>query len=282
MKNKTFMLNLAKITKQALTFCLTYATLSLGYTGIVVYFAGLKSQAVKGNFDQQDKNQNKKQKRQIAKISDLTKNPLVSGLLKSARQSQIKRLDQAEILESGNNALAVTLAGKQSNLIIAFITFCFLSKRFFVKNLQKRFSNQESKLCQPQKINIKNKKEQNNDCWLLSFRRHLARNRSQQNHGDSLGRSGINSQSFARQPRLALLYPISGRRNYRIGSRNRLLSQAGCFGNKLSNRFILCFRRFWLEAIAPSLNFESFIITEKIQYVFIKNSNSFNYSPGYY
>lgn len=65
------------------------------------------------------------------------------------------------------------------------------------------------------------------DRWSLQNERYFARNRSQQNHLDSLGGRGINSQSSSRQQRVALLYPRSSQHHFGIGQKNQLLPKCG-------------------------------------------------------
>jgi len=109
-------------------------------------------------------------------------------------------------LGSGLAVLPAILALNLNHLV--FETFCFLSKRFFVEKTLKTTN--------------KNKTKQKYVSWLLSTPGHLTRNRSQQNHPDSLGRRGINSQSPERQSGLALLYQRASGRNYSANQRNRL------------------------------------------------------------
>jgi hypothetical protein len=226
----------------------------------VVYFAGQKSQAKIGNLSQQDKNQNKKQKRQTAQNSDLAQKPFLTG----------------QNLSGNNASLCVIETVKQINYFIAFITFCFLSKRFFVK----RLSIKKSPLDQP--IKNKNQRTKSNDRWSLSARRHLASNRPQQNHADSLGRSGINSQSPERQSGLALLYQRAGRGNYSLSPKNQLLPQRRKGFEQLKVSVWSWLQSLRIESAASGLITLSFLISQTTQYVLAKTKILYDYSLADY
>jgi len=104
----------------------------------------------------------------------------------------------------------------QNTFIGRFIkTFCFLSKRLFVTNNTR--SNRNS-------FGLKNKNKNQYASWLLPATRHIAPGGSQQNHGDSLGATGINPQSDQGQPGLALLHPRASGRYYSVSQADRLFS----------------------------------------------------------
>lgn len=248
MKTMQKQLNQAKFSQKLLTFCLNYAKLISEYIGIVVYFAGLE---VTNTPDRAVAQQNKKQKQpQTAKISGLITNQLNAGL--EAR--------------SGASVLLATLAD-QLNSIIHFVTFCFLSKRFFVENILTRFGIRSSLY----QLKNKNKNNNSNDSRLLSVTRHLARNRSQQNHADSLGRRGFDSQSEPRQPWLALLYQRTSRRNSSLSSGDRLLSQ------RTRRIFIPSkLKRNGSIRIEPRVILLSFFISHFATYVLAETKNYFS------
>lgn len=116
----------------------------------------------------------------------------------------------------------------RANLLPRNNTFCFLSKRFFVEKIV-HLVNQN-----------KNKKY---DCRTLPSLRHIESDRSQQNHLDSLGRTGINSQGSKRQSGLALLQQRTSRSDYQYGQTDQLLSSASGSTDKL--KIVLTFLSFY-------------------------------------
>ena len=188
-----FLANLTVSVVERLTFSLCYATLILKYTGIVVYFSGLKPFASSYAPDQQ----NKKQK--------------LNGWLTQAASSCLGHVIYTHgIIYRAAASSVVTLFRRMS----APIAFCFLPKRIFV---DKETSTTKSK--------NKNKQAALYDCRKLSSARHTTRDRSQQDNGDSLGRAGSNSCRTPRQPWLAVLHPRTGRGNYSVSQNNRLFPQ---------------------------------------------------------
>jgi len=213
MKYNKIKINLAKKIQKLLTLCLNCAKLVLGYTGIVVYFFGQKSQPLSGELDQKNKKQNKKAK--IAEISNFASNLPITGPASPA-------VTQGGLSQSGNNVSNHVILAEKSNSF-SYYAFCFLSKRFFIA---KRFGIKKSALYCPTN---KKQKEQKHDSWLLSVTRHFKANRPEQNYADPLGRSGINSPSFARQSGLALLQPRPSQTDYSVSQRNQLFPEWSWF-----------------------------------------------------
>ena len=191
-------LRLANISQTILTFWLTYATMILRYTGIVVYFVGQKSYTHNG----EEARQNKKQKQPYQ---------LPAGVNHPGSSVSTAAIKAEEIICPSFGLIQ---------------TFCFLCERFFASNVSttksRHYTSQIAAIFTAA-IKIKTKRNACHDSRLLSATRHLARNRSQQNHADSLGRRGIDSQSSPRQSGLALLFQRSSGRNYPLGSRYQLL-----------------------------------------------------------
>jgi len=186
-----FLLKLANSKRKLLTFSLCYAKLILKYTGIVVYFSGLKSFAYLYAPDQQ----NKKQK--------------LNGWLTQAASSCLGHVIHTHGITYRAAASSVVTTIRR---MCAIIAFCFLPKRIFVDF---KTSTTKSK--------NKNKQVHTYDCRKLSSARHTTRDRSQQDNGDSLGRAGSDSCCAPRQPWLAVLHPRTGRGNYSVSQNNRLL-----------------------------------------------------------
>lgn len=242
--NKNY-LKLAKKAFTALTILLGCATMILRYTGIVVYFEGQKSRSKQDKLGLQNKNQNKK-----------------TQLLAGQNQS------------GGNVSINTVVVAEKSIISIVFSlykTFWLLSKRFFVACSQKRFGIKRSALYQNQNIN-KNKKGENYDCGLLSSRRHFDQNRSEQNYFDPLGRSWVNTQSWTRQSRMALLHQGTSRRNCSISSRDKLFSrkrEGSCFRlRRKANNWLKQFRFCSISSCLISL---SLLILSKKQNALSKN-----------
>ncbi|MDD2807211.1 MAG: hypothetical protein PHW95_01670 [Patescibacteria group bacterium] len=217
------------ISQKALTFSLNYAILILGYIGIVVYLDGLKSAAKLGKLTRQNKKQNK------------ITYQLLAG----------QALSGASVLKAANLA-------DQFNSNLPLFTFCFLSKRFFIKRSKTK----------KQKIKINS-----NDSRLLSIKRHFAANRSQQNDVNSLGRSGLNSQGFARQSWLALLFQRTSRRNHSTRSGYQLLSRNGWRSNKLRGTRA----GFTSESRVKSLKF---LLIATAKYDLVETKQKFSYWLG--
>ena len=195
MENLKIKLKLDKYCLKLLTFWLSYAMLTLEYTGIAVYFAGQKSYTPQGKEAQQ----NKKQNRGSAKVGRYASTPLHAGHL---------------VAGGGSNYAPKAVTTSTHPLLGIVTTFCFLWKRLFVSQRSSLYKNK-----------YKYNKTEHYDSRLLSTPRHLAGDRPQQNNRHPLGRGRSHSQSTPRQSRLALLHASTGRRNYSVGSRHRLLPQ---------------------------------------------------------
>ena len=235
MENDKIKLKLAKSLGKVLTFLLSYAKMILEvywYSSIVVYFDGQKSLSKNDKLGHQDKKQKQKQLK-LANLSLDRAGLRIFGLSTEASLTPdstseiLAKVDQKNQYFNRPEQSVAALSGvgdiEQLNTLFV-ITFCFLSKRFFSAFCH-QFKGRKTKNKNKNKDRVLFCPNQNYDSWTLPATRHLARNRSQQNHTDPLGRKGINSQSPQRQPGVALLYQKSGQRNYQIGSRNQLLSR---------------------------------------------------------
>jgi len=176
------------VNKKALTKLLNYDKLVSEYIGIVVYFDGKKN-SIKTFIESR---QNKKQNEQL---------PLTAEGDPFGCRAVSKR-------RAGPASTASTQGGQFIKKV--FDTFCFLAERFLFKRSDKN----------------KNINQYLYDRGALSAPRHPARDRSKQNDRDPLGGRGINPESNARQPRLALLYQTSSGRNNPLGSGNQLLPES--------------------------------------------------------
>jgi len=232
-KKQNNYLKLGKISQKLLTFSVIYANMIVEvywYSGIVVYFDGQKSMSRTDTLGHPNKKQ--KQKNRLGNSSVCQKAKIAFKWTNSSRSNQkwLISVSPTNQLISGLDQSAIGLSSQkkavQSKFVFVILTFCFLSERFFVAFCKKIKSRKN-----------KNKtKNQNYDRWILPATRHLAGNRSQQNHLDSLGRGRINSSSSPRLSGLALLHQRSSRRNHSTGRRNRLFSQGAWFVQKISRR----------------------------------------------
>lgn len=222
---KNFLNKIANYRQKALTFLLNYDTLNLEYIGIVVYFGGLKSVAKLSKLTRQNKKQNK----------------TIYQLLAGQHLSGISAFKTASIADQLNSDQPLS-------------TFCFLSKRFFIK----RSSAKKLKI-----------KSHIHDSGLLSITRHFAENRSQQNDFNSLGRGGIDTQSFTRQSRLALLYQRTSRRNYSSRSGHQLLPRNVCRSTRLQGTHAS-------ESFEPSVKSLKFLLFTTAKYVLVETKQNFH------
>ncbi len=178
---------LTNVFKYVLKSMVWHDRIIVRHTGIAVYFSGQK----------------------MAVIKHYT---VFCSLVRQKQKAKQKQGDQNSLTapsQLNKNFVSAIFSNWQE--IIE--TFCFLNRRLFVLL--------SSVVAQRSKDKIKNKK-QTHVSRVLSFTRHLAGNRSQQNHADPLGRGWINPQSQARQPRVALLHQRSSGRNSSFGQRHRL------------------------------------------------------------
>jgi len=280
-KKQNNLLKLGKISQKLLTFSIFYANMILEvywYSGIVVYFDGQKSRSKNDKLGHPDKKQ--KQKNRLGNSSTCRQAKITCQRVITSRPSQkwLISVSPTNQLNSGPDQSAVGLSSQKEavkhNFVFVILTFCFLSKRFFVDfcrgikglNKNKNKSNDRELPCQ-----------QNYDCWILPATRHLAGNRPQQNHADSLGRGRLNSSSPSRFTGLALLYPRPSRRNYSTGFGNRLLSQGAWFVQKISRRTgnelkRSCITNFKFNA---GLSLLSFLIYKTPKYVLARTKNKY-------
>ena len=224
---------LTNILKNVLTFVVKYAKISLEYIGIAVYFDQLKTSQKRAFKKFEAADQNKKQKQLL-----------------------------------GQNSPTIT----QFNIYLAkaiwreiVMTFCFLIKRLFNLLLRRplTINSQRSKISFI--LNLIQEKNKNYVSWLLPLARHLARNRSQQNHGYSLGRRGVDPQGPSRQPRLALLYQRPGRGNPTPGKDHRLFPRGPQYFQTLqeSSVFGQCCPRLDFVSV---FNFEKISLANQLKY----------------
>ncbi len=256
-----------------------------------VCFGSQKSQPKYGILGYPDKKQKQKNWLNLANLSPnraglpnlSQKNQLLSGSFGPAHFSAT--LEVTLSLPKGHDrsdqsavVVSATSEAEKSNILLYFVlTFCFFVETFFCclfvwKNKVENHNYKQKQKLGPKTVRAR---KQNYDRWPLSARGHFARNRSQQNHADSLGRRGINSQSPSRQSGLALLYTATSGRNHSLSQANRLLPQ-GQRCRKIAELKRDCWEFNYFNPAGVSLL--SFLISQK--YVLAETKNQFLYPLG--